>query len=269
MPFDSLCWGEAQACDGLTGCAALANQNHGVSGDKITLKTDPKPPYLQGLGGLSDTKPQAVALIPDEQNAQLPIYGPAGMNFWSDGWDRSLREGPIELLKGDALTAQISNTNVNEGAIVACEVAYGRPVAPWSLKDIQNRYEKIFHDLCTITSAAAVTFNSGSGVLSGKMTNFSKWSDPDGRFEILGVVHGISAATFGGIANVTKLSGGWQGFQPGLVINPLSAVTFDAGGGFAPALEPIPFDGDSLPDIGMTATSAGAVTFALKIGKLA
>jgi hypothetical protein len=268
MPYDTICWGEAQACNGLTGVAALSGQNHGASGDKLTLKSTPEPPFLQGLGGLSDTKPQQVALVPDELQAQNPILGPAGMNFWSDGWLKELRQIPIELIKGDALTGQLSNTNVNEGAIVGADVTYGRPVAPWTLEGVQGRYSKVFTDTITITSAAAVTFNSGSGALSGKASNYAKWSDSKGEFEILGIIHGISAATYGGICNVTKLGGEWDGKQPGLIVSPLSAVTFDAGGSFAPALEPIPFEGDSVPDVGMTATSAGAVTFSMLIGKL-
>jgi hypothetical protein len=157
MPYDTLLHAEAQACNGLTGVAALANQNHRASGDKLFLKTKPAPPYLMGLGGLSDTKPQQVALVPDELLAQNPILGPAGMNFWSDGWAKFLRECPITLVKGDGLTGQLSNTNVNEGGLVAYDIAYGRPIAPWSLKDVRPMLSEVFTDTITITSAAAVT----------------------------------------------------------------------------------------------------------------
>jgi hypothetical protein len=103
--------------------------------------------------------------------------------------------------------------------------------------------------------------------MSSAAGNYAKWSDAEGKFWILGLIHGISAATFGGIMNIRNLGGEWQGNQPGLIVNPLSAVTFDAGASFAPALSPIPFDGDAPPTLGMTATSAGAVTVSMLFGK--
>lgn len=267
MPWDTVLYGEAQAADGLTGVAALAGQNHKASGDTIELlKKDII--WLQGLGGLSDTKPQACALVPTNLRSQMPIYGPASIDFWKDGWARWLRDAPIAMFKGDIITGQISTTNVNEGQIVAMDLVYDNVIPPWLLKDIQSRYKEIFPELFTITSGAAVTFNSGGVSLDSAASNFPKWSDPTGEFEILGTMPHLGAETFGGICNVTKLGGDWIGRQPGLVVPPLSAVKFSPGAQFRPALNPIPFDGDALPEVGITATSAGAMIFAMLIGKL-
>lgn len=267
-PYDTLVWGEVGAKDGLTGTAFLAGQNHTKDGDKfLALQTNP-PPWLMGLGSLSDTKPSACALVPDSLEAQQPINGPGGIDFWNDGWARHLREAPIMLEKGDKYTGQCSSTNVNEGSIIGADIVYGSPVAPWKLKDIQSQYTRIFNDIFTITSGADVTFDSGSVTLDAAASNYAKWSDTNGKFDILGVLNLIGAATFGGIAHLKNFGGDWHGHQPGLIVNPLSAVTFNTGAQFAPALQPIPFEGDALPSIGMTATSAGAIAFGLVIGKV-
>ena len=266
MPYDTLLWGEEQAASGLTDTAALANQNHKKDADKLTLLSEPTPPWLQGLGSVSDTKPQGCALKPDTLDAGLPIYGPGAISFWHEGWFKELREAPIKLLRGDKITGQGSNTNVNEGMIIAADIAYGNAIPPWLLKTYQASLKKIFTDIIAITTAAAVTFNSGA-VSMDQMTNYSKWADPEAEFVILGVISHIGAATFGGILNVTKLGGPWQGKQPGIPVPPLSAVTFSPGGSFVKALEPIPFKGDSLCEVGMTTPSAGAMNLGLLMGK--
>jgi hypothetical protein len=264
MPYDTILWGEEAAKNGLTGTAALDNQNHLASGDKLTLLSDPSPPYLQGLGSLSDTKPQGCALVPDKMDAQNPIKGPGAILFYPQGWDVSLRYKPICLVKGDNLTGQCSSTNVNEGSIVAADISYGKTIVPFDIS--QGRYKQIYRPTATITSAAAVTFNSGGVALDSAISDWNKFGDVDASYEILGTFGCIGAATFGGICNVSKLGGEWAKRQPGLIVNPLSAVTFSPGG-FVPVLEPIPFRGDALPQVGMTAPSAGAVSFGMVIGE--
>jgi hypothetical protein len=268
MPYDTVVWGEAQAANWLTGVAFLAGQNHTKDGDKVVLKSTPTPPYLLGLGGLSDTKPQGTALVPDETMSQLPIFAPGGIDFFNDGWAKWLREIPIVLTKGEKVTGQISTTNVNEGQVIGADLAYKNAPKPWKLSGVSGRYSKVFTDKFTVTSAAAVTFNSGPVSLDSAASNYPKWNDADGKFEILGSVPNIGAATFGGIAHIRNLGDKWDGKQPGIVINPLSGVTFNPGGDINTVLEPIPFDGDALPEISMTATSAGAISFGLLIGKL-
>lgn len=268
MPFDTVLWGEVAAKTGLTGTVFCAGQNHVADGDKCVLKTEPFPPFLHGLGSLSDTKPAGCALVPDEQNAQLPIQGPGALDFGGNGWLHALAKAPIELMKGDKLTGQCSSTAVNEGSIIGAHIVYGKILPLFDLVAISKKYEKLFTDIVTITSGADVTFNSGVGSLDSLVGNYEKWSDPDGKFEILGTITSISAATLGGIANILNLGGDWKGHQPGIIVNPLSAVTFNGGRAFNEALEPIPFNGDSLPTVGMTATTAGAITFGFLIGKL-
>lgn len=268
MVYSTICWGESTQNNGLAGVAGLANQNHNASGDKLKLKTTPSPPYLMGFGSVSDTKPQGSALVPDTGNGNKPIYGPGAIDFVTEGWAWWMRSAPVVLQKGDQLTGQASNTNVAEGTVVAADIQYGSYAQPWNLAEMRQKYIQIISQQVTITSGAAVTFNSGSTAIETAATEKSNWLDVDASYEILGTSPCISAATFGGICNVTGLGGNWKGEQPGLLVSPLSAVTFSPGGSFAPALEPIPFDGDSPPDVGMTATSAGAVKFNIVMGQI-
>jgi hypothetical protein len=92
---------------------------------------------------------------------------------------------------------------------------------------------------------------------------------------LLGVSNHISAATFGGICHVTGLgqrsNANWGGHVPGVPINALSAVSFGAGQPFTPFCEPVgPIKGIALNTtvkLGMTASSAGAVTFVLHLAR--
>ena len=59
-------------------------------------------------------------------------------------------------------------------------------------------------------------------------TNTTNWFDPEASYEILGVLQHLGAATFGGIENITQLGGDWKQSQPGILVNPLSAVVFDS-----------------------------------------
>lgn len=265
-PYDTLVWGESQAANGLTGLAALTGQNHSASGDDLTLKSTPEPPVIHGLGSLSDTKPRACAVLPKTSNGNKRIYGPGGIDFWGNGWAQWMRDAPIELQKGDTLTGQHDNTNVSEGGVVGVDMVYGGMITPWTLADIRKNYSRIYSQAFSITSATAVTFNDAAGALD-TLTDDDLWLDKKASYDILGVGSFRSGATFGGILNILGLGGDWQGFQPGLIANPLSAVTFNAGAEFAPVLEPIPFDGDSLPTMGMTATSAGAYLGILVLGQ--
>lgn len=271
MPYDTILWGEEQAANGLTGVAALAGQNHQASGDKLTLLNDPSPPILIEAGGLSDTKPQGAALVFDKLEGGNTYKLPAHIDFWGFGWMKDLRAMPKVLQKGDNVTGQISTTNVNEGQIVAASLVYGKenvppPMLRYRYADVRKRYKDIFFDTITITSAAAVTFNSGAAALDTALTNEAKWLDNTQRYEFIGLIPNIGAATFGGIMNWTKLGGAWKGTQPGVVNPPLSAVSFGIGGDFITPAEPIPFNGDALPQVGMTATSAGAIASGAAFG---
>jgi len=266
LVFQTVLYGESQAANGLTDLAGLAGQDHVASGDKIELKNER--PFLHGMGSLTDTKPQGCALVPDNGNSNKPIYGPGGIDFFNDGWAQWMRELPMELFRSDQLTGQISSTNVNEGGIVAFDIVYNEIIKPWSLQEVRSRYEAIFSQQGVVTSATALVFNDGAVALDSFATETANWLDPEKDYDILGVAQSISAATFGGIATISKnLTGEWAGKFPGLIVNPLSAATFNAGFAMAKALEPIPFSGDSLPQIGMTATSAGLINFALVMGR--
>lgn len=268
LPYDTIVWAEAAAMSGLTNMAALAGQNHSATGDTLTLKSTPSPPWLLGMGVVSDTKPAASGLVPTTSNGGKTIYGPGGLNYSVDGWASYLRDIPIELVKSDIITGQGSNTNVSEGTVLGADIAYGSPPAPWHLAALRSKYSQIYSQKLTITSGSAVVFNSGVVSLDSAAADITNWLDVNAAYEILGICAGTGAATFGGILNITGLGGEWSSKQPGLVINPLSAVTFAPGGAFIKVLEPIPFQGDALPSVGMTASSAGAIIFNLVFGKI-
>lgn len=265
MPYDTLVWGAEAAANGLTLTASKGPDSYSITGNTIEMKSkDMGTPVLVGLGSLSDTKPQGCALLPSRSNRATYIYGPGAINFAQEGW-MDLREFmPKKLFNGETISGLLSNTNTNEGAIVAAHLCHDR-YPPLGM--CRKSFSDIFIEKATLTSAAAVTYNSGKAKLDAACTSVN-WIDTSAKYEILGVVGNIGAATFGGVAHVTGLGGAWAGMAPGLLINPLSAVTFTPAQPFTPALEPIPFSGDAIPSIGMTATSAGAIAFGLVIGKI-
>jgi len=266
MPFTSPLWPEARAGDGLVGIAAAGDGYHTVSGDDLTLK-DHDEPFMIGFGGTGDTKPQGVAIDQAKGEGTSRIYGPAGMNFFLDGFDKGWRKQPKPLVKGDTLTGLQSSTNVNEGSLVVMDLIYGRGNAPArKVEDI--KYKDYHTDLVTITSANAVTLNDAAASLPTLLTNGYKWIDLAKKYDILATIPCISAATFGGVASIRNISApGWSGLAPGLIVNSLSAVTFNPGGSRNWVPEPIPFDPVSPPTLGMCATSAGAITFGILFGE--
>ncbi len=264
MSYDTYIWGETGAADGLTGTAALGPTPITYTGDKNKVR-DIGIPELFGLGSLSDTKPQGCAITPELSNGNNKIYGPGAIDFVGKGW-LDLRVPPFQPRKlqgGETLEGFQSNTAVNEGAILACHIAYnGVPAMPMG----GYRYSELLIEYITITSAAAVTAFSGKVNLKDAITR-KNWLNVEKDYDILGVTGCIGAATFGGILQLTGLGGDeWAGRVPGIPINPLSAVDFSPGQPGYPAPEIIPFSGKSLPDVSMFATSAGAITFGLVMG---
>jgi len=264
MPSDCLVWGEAQAASGLTGLAAVGPTTYATSGDTITIKGKERgEPYLWMLGSTSDTKAGGCALVPSRSNRASAIYGPGAIAFIEQGLADLRIDGVKRLSNGETLTGQVDNANTNEGSVVAAWITYGgvpRRITYGPPKDI-------FREKITITSAAAVTFNSGVVALDSACTSTS-WINTRAKYEMRGVSGCVGAATFGGICNVTNLGGNWAPYVPGIPINGLSAVTFSPGMSTYALPEPIPFDGDALPSVGMTATSAGAMVFTMHIAEV-
>ncbi|MHC4620980.1 MAG: hypothetical protein ACYTEQ_24810, partial [Planctomycetota bacterium] len=69
-PYDTLCWGEAQAANGLTATAAVGPSTYTLSGDTIQLKgVDMGGIPVVWAGGMTgDTKPQGGAILPSRSN---------------------------------------------------------------------------------------------------------------------------------------------------------------------------------------------------------
>jgi hypothetical protein len=265
MPFDFLIWGEEQAANGLTATTSKGPSGYVVTGDTITTKKGLGMPVLIGLGSISDTKPQGCAIIPQFSNRNTYIYGPGSeSDFANKGFADFRPFGGVKLQPGETLTGYVSTTNVNEGAVIGAALAYDNiPVMP----DVSG-YSKRFVEKITITSAAAVTFNSGAAALSSALTS-SNFLDTSKNYVLLGLVPNIGAATFGGIMTVANLSGSWNGYYPGIPMNALSAVTFSPGGA-AYFMEPLPLSGEEFDTVtvGMTATSAGAITTGLILAEV-
>jgi len=165
-------------------------------------------------------------------------------------------------MPGDSVTGQTSSTNVNEGSVLGAHVA-ASPIA-YPTRFPQGTY---FAELVTVTSAAAVTANSGAATVFAAATNTSNWYDAEAKYYLIGVSGHLSAATFGGICHVTNVPGNWKGFNPGIPISALSAVNFSANQPFTPFPEAIgPIKGIDLNTnvkLGMCASSAGAINFVL------
>jgi len=266
MPYDTLVWGEEQAANGLTGTAAVGPGDYTTSGDTITLKKGLGTPVVFAGGMTGDTKPQGGAIVPQYSHYAQVLHLAGHQQFATHGWT-DLRIAPshaLQMQAGETLTGQTSSTNVNEGSVLGVNLAYGS--AP-PLQVSRKRYKEIDIPKLTITSAAAVTYNSGVVALDSAAGQ-TYWLDKNAKYELLGVIGNIGAATFGGICHVTGLSGNWHGYYPGVPISALSAVDFGVAQPFTPFAEPLPFDGDALPNVGMTASSAGAISFGAVIGRL-
>ena len=265
MPYDALIWGEEGAASGLTARTAKGPNTYTISGDTITLKgTDRGTPILFGLGATSDTKAGGCAVVPSLSNRAVAIYGPAAIDILTKGWDDFRLSGGVkQLSNGETLTGQIDNANTNEGSVMGCFVSYGGYPA---VRGPSAGANDMFREKITITSAAAVTYNSGAVALNTACTS-STWLNTRAKYEIRGISGCVGAATFGGMCSVTNLGGAWAAYTPGFPVPGLSAVTFAPDGVFV-LPEPIPFDGDSLPSVGMTATSAGAIVFTMHIAEV-
>jgi hypothetical protein len=221
-------------------------------------------PVVWAGGMTGDTKPQGGAILPSRSNRGKVYYLPGGMNFAQDGWADLRKVGGLKLSNGETLTGQTSSTNVNEGSVLGVNVSYGG--YPPRVEDYTG-YKKVFIEKATITSAAAVTWNSGVTAIDTASTD-ATWLDTSANYHLLGVVGNIGAATFGGLLNVTGLGGAWAGYMPSIPLNNLSAVTFDTGQALTLAPSPIPFSGANPCSLGMTAASSGAIAFGIVIGEL-
>jgi hypothetical protein len=273
MPYTTIVWGEEQAANGLTGTAALpvTNTSFAASGDKQVFPDVGQIPYIFAFGMTGDTKPQGCNLLPDTSNANKGYYGPGAQVFYPHGWIDRREAGlpPIAIQPRDSITGQTSSTNVNEGSVLGANVSFGSvPAYP---KTFPGR--QFFQELVTITSGAAVTYNSGAATVYAAATNTTNWYDPEASYYLLGVSGHLSGATFGGICHVTGLesSPGWAGNSPGVPINALSAVDFSSNQPFTPFAQTIgPIKGLALNTtvkLGMTASTAGAVNFVLHMSR--
>lgn len=272
MPFSTPIHAETTQNNGLAGVAALngSGGGHVGSADKITIKTlKGLTPYLLGGGGTSVSKPNGAALLFDQLYGGNKCFMGAG-RFFPAAWDRFMRYAPIELMPGDKITAQLSNTNVNEASIVAYDISYAksRPRAMDPARML-SRYKEIIKDMISITVANAITYNDAAADMATLMSGgIGKTVFLNEKYDIVGFFPIVTTAV-GGVVTISGSIDGaeWNGQAPGAPISPLGAVTL-YGDPYQYLLpEPIPIDFNSPPTLGMCGLSAAAETFGIMLGK--
>lgn len=265
MTYDSLLYAQVTQNNGLAGVTALKS-THVVSGDTQKLKDAFGDPFLIGFGAVSLTKPQASALACEQRDGGSVIYGNAGRDFYAH-YMKELRRQPMNMVKGDVITGQISNTNVSEASIVAMDIVYSQAQLP-KMPTSQKTYKKWHNDKITITVANALTFDDAAVSLETLLTNKFKWIDKNKKYELVATIPNVSSPA-GGIASIQSLPGAWEGKAPGLIINPLSTVNFAPGtSGYCYVPEPIPMDPLAWPTLGMCGLTAVEVSFGVLFGEL-
>lgn len=259
MPYTTLVCGEEAAKNGLTATTTkdVSGSGFGQSGDTFIVPAD-RNVYMNALGATGDTKTNGIKIVCTSTDNGRVIYGLGGQDW--PAWLDFIQSGlpAIKIDKGDTLTFYTDSTNVNEGTVGGCNMTFNGPAAPFRMPA-----GKMHTVAITITSLAAVTYNSGAATIFAAADRTTDWFASDKQYYLAGI-SGISgnAATFGGIMHITGLAGAWKGFMPGIQVLPLSAVTFQTPQPFTPFQEPIgPLTGTQLNTTvkaGMTASSAGA-----------
>ena len=260
-PWDLLLWAETAAMDGLTALAFLTNQNHAKDGDICKLKSGL--PTCVGMGVVSDTKPAAGQIIGRIDDTPVQCQGAIDFAY---AFGEDMKKWPHKFLPApEELTGYADNTNVNEGTILAMALVYGDYVMP-----SPKRYKNVLELSVSITSGTDILFNDGQAVLSSLIDDYSSFIDTNKNYEIIGskAVSG-QLATLGGVFTFKNLSGIWTNSQPGLIINGLSAVLFNAAGVFI-CPYPIPIKGSEFETVtgGFCSATAGAGKFTIILGEV-
>lgn len=263
MPYTTFVAGEAVQSATLVGVTAIGPPDHKLSGDTVKLRKGSGTPILMGFGSSSDTKPNGCAVTPSISNRVKPITGPGAVDMVGKGWLDLRLFGGKKLQEGETLDFKVVNTNVNEGAIVAANIAYGSFAA---YSPVRGPYKDLFIEDGIITSAADVTYNSGIVSLDS-MTDDTSWVDTKAKYDLLGFMPGpVGVTQSQGIVVCSGIGGSWDGYFPGVPIGGLSAVDFGVGAPYTLFDEPIPFDGDAIPSVGLCSTTAAACLISAIIG---
>jgi len=263
MPYDTIIWGEVTQNNGFAGVAAVAGQApYTSSGDTIKM---PSARRVVGMVGTSLTKPNGCRIKGDLSRSADYFYGPASLAPVMS----KLRDIALEFQNGEVITAELSNTNVNEESHVSLDVTEEQPHShPKTIGEAAAKVgAKAVHIIqCTVTVATTKTMFNGEVALDSAASQKTGWLDKTKKYAILGGVMSLSTTAFGTV-HIRGLDGAWLGRFPGFVMNKLDG-TFEAQGGFSPAYEPIPFAGDKLPLISECGLVAAAHTFGLVIAEL-
>lgn len=266
MPYDTLNWGETTQNSGLAGVAAKGPAPIVFSGDYNVLRKGFGTPHIVSLGGTSATKPTGTALVGNRSYGVNKFCGPAGL------YNPRMTGLVLPYQEGEQLTAQASNTNVNEATIVHADCAYGGAHAhPATVGAALAKAGggELWCPPTSVTAAAGVTL-AVIGDLSAMTTDTNDlWLDTRASYHILGYTGCVGIASDCGSIAFTGLGGAWHGYVPGIPDHMIGPVTLDTGTGYGADLcyEPIPFDGDALPSYMANHLSNTAVLGGLLLAK--
>lgn len=265
MPYDSLMWGETTQNNGLAGVAAKGPAPIVYSGDYNVLRKGFGAPVIVSLGGISATKPTGTAILGNRSYSVNKFCGPASLSF-GQSTGNPMIDIVVPFQEGEQLTAQLSNTNVNEASIVQADCAYGAPHPyPRSAAAAMAMAGggELWCPPISHTAAAAVTPAVIGDLVA--LTTEDLWLDTRASYHIIGNVSTVGVASEGGTLTFTGLGGAWHGYVPGVAYAGIKA-TFDTEG-ISYCYEPIPFDGDALPSYMANALTNTAVLGGLLIAK--
>jgi hypothetical protein len=271
VPYDTVIWAEVTQNNGLAGVAALAGQSPFLA-DGDTLKM-PKKKYVAALGGSSLTKPNGCALSGDKSRGGQRFHANAAISM---GLAEILKDFALDFQENELVTALLNNTNVSEESQVFAHVVdeSGPFEMPKSILEAGRKAgaRRIHCPIAKVTVATTKTMFNGEVALDAAITaglagQNAGWLSSEKEYAVLGLMHSVATTAFGTV-HIRGLAGGWEGRFPGIPMYGKLLGTFDDPvGAFMPALEPIPFKGNSLPLISEVGLVAAAHTFGIVIGE--
>jgi hypothetical protein len=267
MPYDTIVWGETTQNNGFAGVAAATGQDaFEASGDTLKMPADVA---IVGGGGSSVTKPNGCRFKSDLEKA-LYHHLPANLSP-SRMLSGQLLDIDIRQPQRAKITAELSNTNVNEASMVYLHLVRadkdGAPHAwPKTIREAMERAGggRLIITQFSVVCGTAVTFKDGEKAFDADSApsitaaEYAKFINPKKKYKILGLVASLGVASTG-VIFFSKLSGEWAQRQPGVVHSKLLG-TFEQEGAFSPCYEPIEFDGDKPPSMHVFALAAATLT---------
>ena len=264
--------GESAAKNGFVGTTTDAGypDTYTYTGDTYTLRSKAvgEPPMFIGGFTMGVTKSGGGRFKGNLTNGGNYVYVPSigdNSNIMQDAFNF-----PAKAFQNDEIiTCETDSANTNEVTLMANLWSYGAPHRyPTSLQEIAQMvggYKEVHTPQFSITSAAAITANSGA-VTFESASQEDLWIKRDGRYALIGVIpHLVDNNGLLTISGNVALGE----YNANLIPIGMGAPTVDFRG-TAPALpyEPIYFNMASQPKMGLYSTAAAATTFSAIILEL-